>query len=141
MFDLIPFDHSSGNVFDVFDKMMNDSFFGGAERAFAPFRTDIIDEGDKYLLKADMPGFNKNDIQINVEGNQLTIQAERKEEQNENGKGYVRRERRYGALSRSFDIEGLDASKINASYQNGVLEVELPKPVEEKPTSKVIEIK
>lgn len=141
MFDLIPFEHKNGSLFDTFDKMMGNSFFGGLDKDYAPCRTDIIDQGDKYLLKADMPGFDKGEINISIEGNRLDVSAEHKEENKDEKKNYVRCERRYGALSRSFDIEGIDTGKISASYNNGVLELSLPKIVETKPESKKIEIK
>lgn len=141
MFDLIPFERRNSGLFDAFDRMMHDSFFGEMDNQFAPFRTDIIDQGDKYLLKADMPGFKKEDININIQGDQLAVTAEHKEETNDSNKNYIRKERRYGALSRSFDIEGIDASKISASYNDGVLELQLPKIIETKPEAKTIEIK
>lgn len=142
MFDLIPFERRNSGLFDVFDRMMDDSFFGGLDKQFAPCRTDILDQGDKYLLRADIPGFNKEDININIQGDQLTVTAEHKEETSDNSnKNYIRRERRYGALSRSFDIEGIDANKISACYNNGVLELELPKVVEVTPEAKTVEIK
>lgn len=141
MFDLIPFERRNGGMFDYFDRMMNDSFFGGFEKELTPCRTDILDKGDKFVLKADMPGFNKEDIKIDIEGNQLTISAEHKEETKEDRKDFIRKERRYGALSRSFDIEGIDANGISASYESGVLQLELPKLVETKPDSRSIEVK
>lgn len=143
MFDLIPFGRRNGSVFDTFDKMMDESFFGGLDGQFAPCRTDIIDQGDKYLLKADMPGFRKEDINVNVQGDELVITAERKDESGDkDAKGsYVRKERRYDSLSRSFSLDGIDAAKIAASYNNGVLELELPKVIEVKPEVKAIEIK
>jgi HSP20 family protein len=143
MFDLIPFERRNGSLFDTFDRMMDDSFFGGMEKQFAPCRTDIVDQGDKYLLKADMPGFRKEDIKINVQGDELNITAERKEDNGDkNQKGnYIRRERRYDSLSRSFGLDGIDSGKITASYDNGVLELELPKVVEVKPDTTTIEIK
>lgn len=142
MFDLIPFERRSGSLFDAFDHMMDENFFG-MEKQFAPCRTDIIDQGNKYLLKADMPGFQKEDIKINVQGNELCISAERKERNDDKDQkgNYIRRERRYDSLSRSFGLDGIDAGKITASYANGVLQVELPKVVEVKPEAKAIEIK
>ena len=141
MFDLIPFEHRNSSIFDTFDRMMNDSFFGGLGNDYAPCRTDIIDQGDSYLMKADMPGFNKEDINIDIQGDQLTVSAEHKEENKEDKKGFVRRERRYGALSRSFDIEGIDADKISAAYKNGVLELKLPKIEKEQPKGHKVEVK
>lgn len=143
MFDLIPFERRSASLFDAFDRMFEDTFFGGLERQFAPCRTDIIDQGDKYVLKADMPGFRKEDIKISIQGDQLNISAERNEDTSEqdNRGNYVRRERRYNALSRSFGLDGIDSSRISASYENGVLTLELPKLKEALPEAKTIEIK
>lgn len=143
MFDLIPFERRNDNLFDAFDRMVNDSFFGGMDRQFAPCRTDIIDQGDKYLLKADLPGFQKEDIKISVQGDELNISAERKESKDDKDKqgNYIRRERRYDSYSRSFALDGIDASKISASYNDGVLNLQLPKIPEVKPETTTIEIK
>jgi HSP20 family protein len=141
MFDLIPFEHRNSNLFNYFDRMMGDSFFSDFEKEMAPCRTDILDQGDKFVLKADLPGFQKEEININIEGDRLTLSAEHKEEVNDEKKDYVRRERRYGSMSRSFDIQAIDAGQISASYHDGVLELNLPKLVEVKPEAKQIEIK
>ena len=140
MFDLIPFDRRGNNVFDVFDRMWDDSFFGQGMHDIVPCRTDIIDKGDSYLMRADMPGFSKEDIHIDIQGDQLSITAEHKQEVSENKKNYIRHERRYGTLSRSFDIQGIDAGKIAAAYTNGVLELTLPKVQEAKPETKTVQI-
>lgn len=140
MFDLIPFEHRSSSLFDYFNKM-NQDVFGEMENAFSPCRTDIIDKGDKFVLKADMPGFNKEDIHIDIDGDRLTLTAEHKEESNEDGKDYIRKERKYGSLSRSFDISNVNADQITARYEKGVLELELPKQVNVQPPTRQIEIK
>jgi len=143
MFDMMPFDRRTGNLFDAFDQMINNSFFGSPEKpSVAPCRTDIIDAGDKFVLKADLPGFKKEDIKIGVQGDELTISAERKEEENKGqNPNYVRRERRYDSLSRSFSLDGIETGKITASYNDGVLELELPKVAPEAPKTTAIEIK
>jgi len=141
MFDLVPFETRSGSIFDYFDRMMNNSFFGGLETECAPCRTDILDQGDKFVLKADLPGFQKEEINISIDGDRLNLSAEHKESNDDSQKNYIRRERRYSSFSRSFDLQGIDADKISASYNNGVLELELPKLVEVKPESRKIEVK
>ena len=141
MFDLIPFERRTNNLFDSFDRWMNEGFFGDMEKEMAACRTDILDKGDKFVLKADLPGFRKEDININIEGDRLTLSAEHKEEVREDKKDYIRRERRYGGLSRGFDIQGIDANRISANYNNGVLELDLPKLVETKPDTRKIEVK
>lgn len=142
MFDLIPFEHRNNDLFNLFDKWGNDFFSGFDKDLIAPCRADIIDNGGHYTMKSDMPGFNKEDIHIDINGDQLTISAEHNEEKSDEDKkqNYVRRERRYGSLSRSFDISGIEADKITASYENGVLTLELPKKAESQPAARQVEI-
>lgn len=140
MFDLIPFEHRNNNLFNYFDQMSR-NFFGETEKEFAPCNTDIIDQGNQYLLKADLPGFSKEDVHIDIDGDRLTISAEHTEETKNEDKNFIRRERRYGSMSRSFDISSIDAGSIQAEYKNGVLELVLPKKQEAVPASRRIEIK
>ena len=118
--------------------MMDDFFRSDAPAAF---RTDVTDEGDYFLLEADLPGFEKQDIHLDLEGDTLTIRAERhsKVEEKEKDK-VVRMERSYGSYSRSYDISGIDADAISAKYENGVLQLKLPKKAELPPASRKIEI-
>ena len=109
-------------------------FFGDSR--LADFRTDIRDEGDSYLLEADLPGFDKKDIHLDLNGDTLTIHAERHSEE----KNYLRCERSYGAYSRSFDISNVEADGIKAKYDNGVLRLTLPKKQEVLPASRRLEI-
>ncbi|MVB10309.1 18 kDa heat shock protein [Caprobacter fermentans] len=139
MFDLIPFERGTDGLFDEFSRLVNGGFWNGTD-SFRTFRTDILDKGDRYVLRADLPGFQKQEININVEGDRLTLSAEHKEEFNENKKNYIRKERRYGAFSRSFDLSGIDSAGICARYSNGVLELELPKSAQAKSSQKRIEV-
>ncbi len=89
---------------------------------------DMIDEGDRVRVIADLPGFNKEDIQVYVEDGDLVIRAERKEETEEKGKDYLRQERRFGRVYRRISLPSdLDLDGIKAKYTNGVLEVTIPK--------------
>ena len=106
------------------------------------FGTDVKDEGEYYLLEADLPGFEKKDIHLDINGDVLTVSAERHsahEEKDEKGK-YIRCERSYGAYSREFDLSGIAADKIGAKYENGVLKLTLPKKQEQVPASRRLEI-
>ena len=139
MFELIPFTRHV-NVYDpfrAFDELQR-SFFN--ERPVLGFRTDVIDTGDAYKLDAELPGFKKEDIDINVENDCLTISVERKVEDEDKRPNYVKRERVYGAFSRSFDVSGIDVEKIEAAYQDGILTLTMPKKVEVKPASRKLEI-
>lgn len=116
------------------------AFFGNAD--LAEFKTDVTDEGDHYLLEADLPGFDKKDIQLDISGDVLTVKAERhsKIEEKDKKDKIVRIERSYGSYSRQFDVSGVKTDEIKAKYENGVLQLKLPKKEEEKPESKRLEI-
>ncbi len=102
--------------------------FNIAESA-TPFKTDIKEDGDKFVLEADLPGFKKEDINLDVDDDILTISAERHSEHEDKDKAgnYVRCERSYGSYSRSFDVSAIDPEKITASYVDGVLRLDMPK--------------
>ena len=89
----------------------------------------MTDEGDHYLLEADLPGFEKKDITLDIQNDTLIVRAERKSKVEEKDKKdkVIRMERSYGAYRRSFDISGVDAEKIKAKYVDGVLRLTLPK--------------
>lgn len=140
MFDLIPFEHRNNDLFRYFDDMER-AFFGG-NTDIAPCKTDILDEGNRFVLKADLPGFKKEDIHLDIEGDRLTISAEHSEENKteDQKNNFIRRERRHGSMSRSFDISSIDANHIEAKFENGVLELDLPKKQETVPANHRIEI-
>ncbi len=123
-----------------FDRVFHD-FFGDGFRQFDNFNTDVIDKGDHYLLEAELPGFQKEDIQIDQDKETLTITANHKEEKKETKGNYVRQERRYNSYCRSFHIPGIRKEDISASYNNGILEITLPKENAVIEESKRIEIK
>lgn len=116
-----------------------DDFFRRTE--LAAFQTDVTDEGDYFLLEADLPGFRKEDIHLEQNGDTLTIRAERHSnvEQKEKDK-VIRTERSYGAYSRSFDISGIHADGIRAAYEDGVLKLRLPKEEKKQAGGRQIEI-
>ena len=96
----------------------------GANRS--TMRTDITDQGDAYLLEAELPGYEKKDISLEVLEDTLTIRAERKDEKKENAR-YLHTERTWGVCQRRFDLTGIKTDKIKAKYQDGVLRITLPK--------------
>ena len=144
MFELIPFGRPMNRAmtYDPFREMDEFLFSAPARQMNVnPFKTDVIDKGDAYELVAELPGFSKEDIKLDIENNCLTISAERKLEEKEDKPNFVKRERFYGSYSRSFDLEGINVDGIEASYDNGVLVMKLPKVPEDVPVSRSIEIK
>ena len=146
MFELIPFDRHIRNVpaydpFRAFDELER-SFFGGGEMVSA-FKTDVTDTGDAFKLEAELPGFKKEDIKLDVENDCLTISAGRKLDNEEKDKkgNFVKRERFYGSYRRSFDVSGINVDGIEAEYTDGVLTLNMPKKVETVPAARRLEIK
>lgn len=95
---------------------------------------DLFEEGDRYVLRADLPGVADEDVQVELEDNILTVSGKRASEREENREGYHRVERGSGEFSRSLTLpEGVDPDKIEAHIDKGVLEVRIPKPEQSKP--------
>jgi len=143
MFELTPFMRRQSILnYDPFRELENigRDFFGNGE--YMRFRTDIRDTGKAYELEAELPGFSKEDIKIDVEGDYLTVSAEHKENKEEKDAegNYIRRERYYGSFSRSFDISGVNPESISASYQDGVLKLVMPKQEAKLPSARRLEI-
>jgi len=89
---------------------------------------DVADTGEAYVVTADLPGFDREDIEVKLSDGRLELAAERETESEAEGPDYVRRERRRGSVRRSVHLPGqVDASGTEASYENGVLTVTLPK--------------
>ena len=95
---------------------------------------DIVEEKDRILLTAELPGFKDNDIQIQMEGGVLTLRGERKSEAEKEGRTFHRMERSYGQFVRSFTLpNNVDRENVKASFADGLLEIELPKREEARP--------
>src|SRR5919109_2711880 len=114
-----------------------DPFFGrtqnDARRRWIP-AMDLVEADDHLVLKADLPGLDKDDVEIEIKDNVLTVSGERKTEREDSSNGYHRVERAYGRFSRSLSLpEGVDADQVQADFDKGVLEVRIPKPAERKP--------
>ena len=104
-------------------------------------KTDVYEKDGYIHIEMDVPGFDKNDIKIDVDDGVLTIEAEKEEsKEDKEGKNYYRRERSYGSFKRQFNVGGVKENEINAKFHNGVLKISFPKE-EKKETKKFIEIK
>ncbi len=107
--------------------------FPSEEMVWAP-AIDVLEEEDKFSVKVELPGVEEEDVNVSVAGGTLTIEGEKKAESEVKKKGYYYSEASYGSFSRSITIpSSVDASKIEANYDKGVLEITLPKAPEVKP--------
>ena len=147
MFEIIPMTNSRSfwSPFREMDSLarafFNEPFF--SEKAqIKPFRTDIRKIENGFVLEADLPGFDKKDIAVDIDGDILTIKAERhsESENSENKDSFVRIERSYGSYERSFDVSGINKDLISAKYENGVLVLNMPEKETVKQETKKLEI-
>ena len=129
--------------FDLFDNFFDDDFFPKKERNL--MKTDIKEKKDHYEIIMDLPGYEKENINLELNNGYLEISAKvEKEEDNSEEEKFVRRERFYGECARSFFVgEDISEEDINAEFKNGTLKVEVPKKEKksELPETKKIEIK
>jgi HSP20 family protein len=130
-----------GRELDTLQSDLNrvfDTFFGGrpatdATRRWVP-AMDLVETDDNLVLKADLPGLDKNDVEIEIKDGVLTISGERRTAHEGSSNGYHRVERAYGRFSRSLSLpQDVDADQVQADFDKGVLEVRIPKPAERKP--------
>lgn len=148
MASLVPFNRNRGSLkttgFDDFYNML-DSFF---EDSYSPlrslsrdtFKLDVQDNETEYLIEAELPGVNKDEINIEINENRLTIGLERKEEVNEEKKNYIHRERRCTSMQRCVFLKDAKADDVEAKLDNGILSLKIPKD-KEKVQVRKIEIK
>lgn len=124
-------DPFSTEVSRLFDTLMGGDVANG--QSWKP-AMDLVEAEDHFLLKADLPGLTEGDVEIEVRDNTLRISGERKAEHESSERGWYRMERSFGRFSRSLTLpEGVSADAIAATFDNGVLEVRIPKPEERQP--------
>jgi HSP20 family protein len=106
---------------------------GSTMRRWMP-AMDLVETDDHFVLRADLPGMKQDDVKIEFEDGTLTVSGERKVEHESKNEGYYRVERAFGSFSRSLTLpQGIDPEAVTANFDNGVLEVRIPKPEERKP--------
>ena len=131
------------NDFDLWDEMFRDPFFTG-ERESKLMKTDIKEKKDKYIVDIDLPGYEKEDIKVEIDNGYLIVNKKTSHHKDEKEEGkYVRKERFVGECSRSFYVgENVKQEDIKASFRNGTLKIEIPKKDEPKelPEKKYITI-
>ena len=147
MFGMIPY-RSNRTVaprsfFDDFGDNFFRPFFDGMMRADRPMKVDVRDDGDRYTLEAEIPGASRENVQVELNNDVLTISAHYNQEKEDKGEDdrYIYRERRCGSVSRSFNVEGIREEDITAAFKDGVLTLNLPKQEKQAlPVARKIEI-
>lgn len=100
---------------------------------------DVVESDGEYVVRADLPGIGEDDVSVEVKDGRLRISGERKSEHEDRKDGYTRIERSFGRFARSLSLpEGVDPESVRASFQQGVLEIHVPKP--EAPKAHTVEI-
>jgi HSP20 family protein len=130
------------NVFDDMERIMEETLgrslrrfglmpIGDMLRSFAgehPLSVDLYEDGGMLVLRTDLPGIKREDVDISIAGNLLVISGEKRLDEKAEGRGYVRRETSHGTFRRSVTLpEGVDTEKINATLKDGVLEIRMQK--------------
>ncbi len=146
MFEMIPWRRNSNmqrrdDFFEtVVNSFFNDDFFAPAGLLKSSFSVDLKENENEYLIEADLPGVEKGDIHLDYNNGYLTISAKRDSLVEDKKDNYVRKERSHGEFKRCFYVDNIDEEKIQASFNNGVLNVSLPKLNKGKESGKKIDI-
>lgn len=140
MNSVVRYNPRSVNAFGSFDRVFDSLFRANTGSVLGRPAVDIRESEEGYVLEAELPGFNESDVEVNLNDNLLTITASTETKDDEKANGYVLRERRSRAFTRSFVLPSeVDREKIDAKFADGVLTLELHKTPESKPRR--IEIK
>lgn len=126
---------------NIFNDNFLDDVFGLVSERKNQLKADLVENENDYSLAVEIPGLNKEDIKISYEDSVLTISAEKKEniDKSDESMNYVHKEIHYGSYTRSFSLDNIDKDGIKANYNNGILNVSLPKKAIEN-TKKFINI-
>ena len=133
MFDLVPYRSS-------FPRFMLRDFFNDDTFGLTTVKADVYEDGDNLVIEAELPGFSKEEIKVQITDNRLTISAQRSEAKEDKNDHYFRRERSVNQACRTFVIEDLDHEKVRASFENGLLKLTVPKPEKLLPKTTDIDI-
>ena len=141
---MTPFERTG---YDLFHSMRDwENEFFGRDKTAAQLRsckTDIRDTGDDYIMEAELPGFTKEEIKLDVQDDVLTLTAvhkEKTEEEKAKDGTYLRKERSRCSYQQKLDLSGIDVEHLEASYENGILTLKMPKKKPQIPASKQIAI-
>lgn len=135
MFELTPFNNRSlrnrtsdfVDVFNMMDDFFNSDFFPVRNFKYDSFKIDVKDNEEEYLVEAELPGIEKEEIKLEYNEGTLVISVEKNEEVNEEKENYIHKERRGTSMKRALQLKNVKADEIGAKLENGVLKIALPK--------------
>jgi len=148
MFRLTPYNNRSivgrdererNDFYSMIDSFFDDSLWSMRNLQRDTFKVDVKEDDDAYLIIADLPGVDKEEISLQYDKDILSISIERKEEENSDSENFIHRERRQASMTRRMQLKGVDDNLIEAKLDNGVLTIKAPRTKEEK-IQKTIEI-
>jgi HSP20 family protein len=131
---------AGNNIWDinsVFEEFFKEPFFQNSFVAGNAIKADIRENDKEYIVDAEIPGVNKEDIKLELRNDTLTISVEHKVDTEEKSENYLRRERKVGSFSRSFYVQNVKNDLVAAKYNNGILTVSLPKEEDKGKSSRI----
>lgn len=145
MTGLIPFNRrrneldnlGSGSFYNMLDDFFTDSWFPGRSLSSDTFKLDVKEKDSNYIIEAELPGISKEDIDLDLTKERLTISVKREESNEEEKETYVHRERRLSSMSRSIHLGDGELSNITAKLDNGILTVVVPKKAKVSESTKI----
>lgn len=115
------------NFSNVLDDFFTDTWLRGRDLLQDSFKIDIREDDSAYKIEAEVPGLNKEEVSLNVDGEELTIAINRKEESNEESENYIHRERRMSSMARRLRLANANLESVEARLSDGVLQITVPK--------------
>lgn len=137
----LTMDNGFRNFYNMIDDFFDNRFTPDLALKEGSFRVDIREDTDKYLVEAELPGYDKDEIKLSIEDGKLTINACKNEEidKSDESKNYIHKERKTSKVSRTMYFEDVDQDKLKAKLEDGILTVSLPK-MENNQKVKLIDI-
>ncbi|MGE4215332.1 MAG: Hsp20/alpha crystallin family protein [Anaerotignaceae bacterium] len=124
-----------GGFYNMLDDFFSDNWPSVRSLARDTFKVDVQENDTQYVIEAEVPGVNKDEVKLEMNDGRLNISIQREENRNEENKNYVHKERRYSSMSRSIYLDEAKSEGIKASLENGVLNITVPK--ETKPNNSI----
>jgi len=146
MFGLTPFNRNEivksnerdfADIFNLMDDFFNDSYPSTRMLRNDTFKVDVRDDEQSYVVEAELPGFSKDEIKVDVNEDTLSISASMTQDKEDQNAKYIHKERKSTSVKRSIYLKDINPDEIKASYDNGLLKISLPKYINEKKATSI----